>query len=277
MPVNLLYCEGGPKSPDIRTVFAVLAGVCVVEPVGGKYGFGQRIRLAREIKIGTVAGLRDRDFDDEDLTIHDKPREWRVEAGRVWLGWYWERNTIENYLIDPAIVARALGSKAPPVAGYQAALRSSAESIADYTAARFALSRSRLHFSPLDNAWGPERGSDHHPFPADRNEAECRRAIGDIVRQHQVEQTANEAEVMSKFDEFLPTCRPPGVRFRNFLTYFSGKDLLFGMETALIGFGFASPFEFRERVLKGLEYSPEDVWTWLPEWSRLRELVRSFS
>jgi hypothetical protein len=30
---------------------------------------------------------------------------------------------------------------------------------------------------------------------------------------------------------------------------------------------------FRDSILKGIEETVEDVWTWLPEWNSLRELL----
>jgi hypothetical protein len=249
--------------------------MCVVDPVGGKYGFGNHIRLARAVyKSEAIAGLRDRDFDDEDTSITNAPREWHVEGGALWLGWYWERNSIENYLIDPVVVERALGAKAPPASDYRSALQTSAESLADYTAARLALSRSRLRFSPLENSWGQERGHDRHRLPDKRAEVDCRAAIHEIVSRHQAGQIIHAPEVVTRFESALPSCRPGGIRFQNFHVHFSGKDLLYGMEAALAQLGFASLGEFRERILKGIEGSTDNVWTWLPEWSRLRELVR---
>jgi hypothetical protein len=170
-------------------------------------------------------------------------------------------------------VQRSLGKKAPDTKTYQAALQTSAESIADYTAARTALALSRVQFSPLNDSWGPKRGRDDHKFPDERSETNCRKAISTIVNEHEQTQVIQEKEVINRFDQLLPICRPGGVRFQHFLTFFSGKDLLFGMEAALSGLGFKSPFEFRGYILKGITYSLEDVWTWLPEWGRLRELI----
>src|SRR5262245_8301120 len=139
MSVNVLYCEGVTKSPDIRVLGALLAGICVIEPLGSKYGFGEKIRFSRDIRTqAVVAGIRD--LDDDDTLPTDAPRPWRINDGTVWLGWYWERATIENYLIDPIVVDRALGSKAPLLDDYRTALQEAAASIADYTAARTALS-----------------------------------------------------------------------------------------------------------------------------------------
>jgi hypothetical protein len=278
VPVNLLYCEGGSKSPDIRLLTTLLAGICTVEPVGSKYGLGQAIRLARAIRTGSViAGLRDRDFDENDALPAHTPQPWRVENDTIWLGWYWERKEIENYLIDPLVVTHALGTKAPDIAAYTAALQTAAMSVADYTAARTALTCCRVRFVPLDNSWGTERGRDKHKFPDDRQEADCRQSIGEVVRQYQQDQIVQEADVLNNFDALLPACRPGGQRFQGFLTFFAGKDLLWAMQTDLERFNLGTPRAFRERILVGIENSPEDVWTWLAEWQQLRDFVKSIS
>ena len=87
MPVNVLFCEGGPKSPDIRVLNSVLAGVgCTIRPSGGKYGFGQMVRVYRQAHPGsTVAGLRDRDFDGDVVAPNRRPREWLVDGGSTWM------------------------------------------------------------------------------------------------------------------------------------------------------------------------------------------------
>lgn len=199
MPVNQLYCEGGPKSPDIRVLVAVLAGVCMITPSGGKYGFGGKVRTSRRnLTNSVIAGLRDRDFEQDDATPTSNPRPWRVENEKVWLGWFWERAEIENYLLDPVVVQRSLGPKAPEAEAYRAALQMSAEAIADYTAARTALSLSRVRFRPLDNCWGPERGGDRHKFPDQRQEKDCRDAISNIVSQYT--QSIREQDILEQFD-----------------------------------------------------------------------------
>ena len=75
----------------------------------------------------------------------------------------------------------------------------------------------------------------------------------------------------------LPSCKTGGSRFQNqnFLTFFAGKDLLYGMRQELSRFGFESPVIFRDTILKGIEETADDVWSWLPEWDCLRELLSS--
>lgn len=276
MPVNLLYCEGGPKSPDIRIISALLAGACVVSPVGSKYGFGQRVLVTREIQSGsTIAGLSDRDFDADATVPQGVPREWRIDEGRVWLGWHWERKELENYLIDPSVVARALGLRAPNLEDYRAILQAAATTVADYTAARTALSLSRPRFFPLDNSWGTRQNLEGHRFPNNFSEGDCRQGIQKVLQSHEQSQIPSAENVLSEFDRLLPICRPGGVRYEHFVTFFAGKDLLLVMQPALLQFGFESPRQFRERIIKGIEESSENVWTWLPEWNQLRQMVLS--
>ncbi len=277
MPVNILYCEGQSKSPDFRVLSSLLAGIGVIVPAGSKYGFGHGVQMSRNARPDSivVAGLRDRDFDQDDAAPVNAPRAWYVENGAAWLGWYWERVEIENYLIDPVVVQKALGSKAPDADAYRTALQLSAESIADYTAARTALSLARPRFLPLSNCWGRERGRNHHPFPDNRGEADCRKAIQTIALEYSAAHRIQEQDILDRFGQLLPVCRPGGSRFGHYLTFFSGKDLLLSMESALATLGLGSPAEFLERVLSGMERSVEDTWTWLPEWSQLRKLAQN--
>jgi hypothetical protein len=276
VPVNLLYCEGGPKSPDIRILSALVSGPCTVAPHGGKYGLGDRIRLAREIKReSNVAGLRDRDFDTSAANPTLSPIEWRVDNDRLWLGWYWERVEIENYLIDPVVVTHALGPRAPTAPDYQSALQTAAEAIADYTAAWIALSRSRVHFSPLGNCWGSKRSLDNHRFPDERDPDQCRDAIRQVVGAYSGTQFVRVDDVLNRFDAIRPECQIGGLRFQHFLTYFSGKDLLLAMQADLVRFGFESAKVFRDRLLQGIERASDDIWRWLPEWASLRTQVQT--
>lgn len=276
MPVNILYCEGGPKSPDIRVLSIILAGACVLEPAGGKYGFGDRILGARKTRASdAIAGLGDRDFDDDDASPHGAPRDWQIDAGKTKLGWRWERKEIENYLIDPVVVAHALGSSAPNPAEYHASLQAAADAVADYTAARIALSLNRPRFTPLANSWGDESNLDGHRFPAQFTEEDCRHQIPALLQNHAQTQIPPPQDILRDYDRLLVACRVGGVRYQNFLTFFAGKDLLLGMQTALTRSGLGTARQFRERIIKGIEESSEEVWTWLPEWTQLRKLVRA--
>ncbi|MDF5713327.1 MAG: hypothetical protein PUP93_05425 [Rhizonema sp. NSF051] len=284
MPVNILYCEGVPKSPDVRVLSTILPPGCLVKPIGSKQGLAQRILGTKDIKSGSViAGLRDRDFDNDDSPPSGTPRDWYIIENniQVSLGWYWERKEIENYLIDPKVVRRALGDDAPPPEEYRQALQNSAFKIAAYTAARIALSLYLQNRpSPPNNSWGEERDKkEGYRFPKDRGltEANCKSELNNIIKQYEQRLSSPRLNSLDEFDRLLPTCCPGGSRFQqqNYLTFFADKDLLYGMREQLSNFGFDSPLVFRQRILKGIEDSAEDVWTWLPEWQRLRELIAS--
>ncbi|WP_026736184.1 hypothetical protein [Fischerella sp. PCC 9605] len=282
MPVNILYCEGVAKSPDVRVLSVIIPPGCVVRPVGSKQGLAQRILGAKDVRTGsTIAGLRDRDFDDDQSPPQAAPRNWHITEGgkQVPLGWYWERKEIENYLIDSKVVGRALGEEAPPLEEYRQALKASAQKIAVYTAARITLSLYLQNRpSPPNNFWGEERDKKQgYRFPKDRGltEANCKSELNNIIKQYEQRLALPKRNPLDEFERLLPTCCPGGSRFQNqnYITFFAGKDLLYGMREQLCGFGFESPVVFRERILKGIEESAEDVWTWLPEWQRLRELI----
>ncbi len=282
MPVNILYCEGVAKSPDVRLISAIVPPGCIVRPIGSKQGLAQRILGGKDIRTGsTIAGLRDRDFDDDDSVPNGNPRNWYITDGgkQISLGWYWERKEIENYLIDPKVVKRTLGSNAPSTSEYRAALQQSAEKIAAYTAARITLS---LYLSsrpsPPNNAWGEERDQkEGYRFPKDKGltEINCASELNNIIKQYEQRLGSPRRNPNEEFERLLPTCKPGGSRFQNqnYKTFFAGKDLLYGMREELSRFGFESPVVFRDSILKGIEETVEDVWTWLPEWNSLRELL----
>ena len=281
MSVNVLYCKGGKKSPDIRVLLNVLSGICTVKPAGSKYGLDRQILFIKQENLlpsYIVAALKDRDFDNDESPPVNSPRDWFAKDNKqkIQVGWSWERKEIENYLIDPEVVSHALGSKVPPIENYRAALEQSAKTIADYTAARIALSLSRQRLLPLKNCWG-NMGSRQHPFPDRLAESDCRAGIKDVVGQYEQAQVVRENDVLDSFEKLLSTCRVGGQRFQNFLTFFSGKDLLFGMRSALIGWELGKPFVFRERIVKGIENSTEKVSSWVPEWDQLRQVAKNFN
>ncbi len=280
MPVNVLYCEGAKNSPDIRVLLNVLSGICTVRFAGSKIGLDRKILFVKQEKLlpgSTVAALKDRDFDNDESTPTNTPRNWlaKVHDQNIQVGWSWERKEIENYLIDPEVVLHALGSKAPPIEDYRAALEESARTISDYTAARIALSLSSQRHSSLRNCWGNVGGQ--HPFPDRLAESDCRAGITGIVCQYEQAQMVRKDDVLASFEQLLSECRAGGCRFQSFLTFFSGKDLLCGMRSALIGWGLGEPFVFRERIVKGIENSTENVSSWVPEWDQLRQIVQDFS
>jgi hypothetical protein len=250
----------------------LLAGRCEVRGLGGKYGMGMRIIARREaVGVRSVFGLLDGDFTEE----FPPRREWRSSDGEIHFGWRWERKEIENYLADPQVVSRALGSGAPPPGQYGTALEQARDAVADYEAARTALSISRVRFSDLPSAFGTARGRDQHPFPDALDEAACCAGLRETVEAHRQTQLVTPDDVEARFRGLLPECRPGGTRYAHYLYAFAGKDLLWAMDPALQDLGFQGAMAFREKVLVGIERATEDIGGWLAEWRALQQAVEA--
>ena len=275
MPVNRLFCEGSPKGPDVRVIAAILRGTnCLITPLGAKYGMGDKIRLARELNnVSIIAGLLDRDFDEHNTLPVQVPRDWRVAENTLWLGWRWERKEIENYLLDPQVVRHAIPNFPISDVEYAQALHSAAQGLAEYTAARTALSIIRPRFEPLSNSWGAERGKAKHIFPPDLSIEACRTGILLSLQTHAQNQVVGQERAIQQFESCLPECHPGGSRFEHFLTFFAGKDLFCALDPHVRLWGFASYSVLKEKILKGIEDAQSDVWSWLPEWGILRQQV----
>lgn len=270
MPVNILYCEGVSGSWDIQLLQMLLVNTCNVYPAGGKDNFSAGIQMAREAipaLSDSIYGLRDRDFDDEKPVPNGQLLEWEITAqdSKVKLGWRWERKEIENYLIDPEVVQRSLGHPyshfaPPPRDQYEKELNRVADEIAIYTAARSALSLSRKP-NRLKNSFYPHS-----------TEIDCIQHIHEILDSYHAGLPQKQG-VIDQFQVLLPECKTGGNRRTNFLTFFSGKDLLIGMNNFLTHSGFKNWEYFVKAILEGMKKAQDPVWSWLSEWENLREKI----
>jgi len=278
VPVNVLYCEGNSESIDVRIIRQLLPKDCTVRPIGGKNMVESSVIADRTIKPKpNLAGLLDRDFDCQDFVLSNTPQP-LLNQNRILVGWTWERKEIENYLLDPQLVQGVLGRKAPPINEYCSVLEKSAQKIAVYTAARTALSCYRFK-----NFWGDEIkiGNLNYDFPKKLGKDACELKIKEIVDEYKGDRIVKTEDVLSKFKQLLPSFRPGGFRFENFLTFFAGKDLLYCLSDDLKRLEFDSndhkntPIDvFIERILKGIESDRvEEPWKLLAEWAALRKLI----
>ncbi len=280
MPVDLLLCEGGPNSPDVRVFTKLLAGRCLVLPQGGKYSMGSKV-IARREALGrqTVFGLLDGDFVEPWQQPTDHPRAWTNSDGRIHFGWRWERKEIENYLLDPDVVIPALsllGSDAAPAGNlYRTMLEEARDRLGPYQAARTTPASSRVRFVDLPSCFGKARGRQRHPFPDSLDEPSCRTGLRLTVDRHAKSQTIDCDDVEQKFTSFLPEFLQGGARHASFLYAFSGKDLLLSIDAKLRELGFPSAQVFLERVLIGIERMTDDIGDWVPEWRELQRLVEA--
>lgn len=141
MPVSVLLCEGGDNSLDVRLLGQILRGTrVVIEPSGGKDGFTNLIHSRRR-SDPRVCGLSDGDFPRSPKTwvapSNPVPPAWTV--GGVVLGWHWRRKEVENYTIDPDIVARVFRWTDVQRDDYSQRLSGLLDALAYPTAARMAL------------------------------------------------------------------------------------------------------------------------------------------
>lgn len=273
MPVSRLLCEGVAGSPDTQVLSKLLAGRCEVGPLGGKYGMGNAIKGGREaIGRETVFGILDGDYPEVWEPPTGTPRPWVASDGAI-LGWRWERKEIENYLIDPAVVPRALGAQAPQPDDYAAALAAARDRLRLYQAARAALSGRRRRFTPLSSSFGRERGREGHPLPDDTSEEACREGIRECVEAYNAGQSVTVEEVHATFDTLKPEFVAGGARYRHFLAAFAGRDVLWAMDADVRALGFDGARPFLEKVLVGIRNTPGDIGQWLPEWRALQQAV----
>ncbi len=175
------------------------------------------------------------------------------------------------------IVAKSLGGRAIDNEVYLALLEEVEEQIAIYQAARTALSNCRRRFQDLPSGWGRPRGREGHPFPDSLDVAACTTQLRDVASKHVAQQFVSADEIVRRFTELLPEFAVGGVRRRDSLWTFAGKDVLVALESGLQAYGFPSVKAFREHVLLGIENAHEDIATWLPEWAALRSCIEAFS
>lgn len=266
MPVSLLLCEGEDRGPDVRLLRAMLRSLRLeVRPSGGKAELRSLVlRMRREIP--GVCGVADSDFPRE-------PEAWKHATDacpwvskQVALGWLWRRKEIENYLVDPAVLTRALRWSADQAAAYTTVLAGVFAALGPMTAARMALTVCAPYVEPFDTSMPHEtdleRLSDAlRERVAERN----RRACVDVPR------------LLATFGRLVPECGPEGRFLGHALDAFSGRDVLARLvQTA------GSPRELKdrdtlvERVVDALEHdaAPQQ---WLPEWASLHAAIRGWT
>ena len=145
MPLSQLYVEGRLDVILLTSVASTLPGGAPAILSGGSKGsLRPRVAEAQRKQIHACY-LRDRDFDTDPPYDSSEPTADRNQPGDV-IGWRWCRHEIENYLLEPAIVAQATGWSESE---FVPSLLGAARSLQYYTAARWAVGTARRSLPPL--------------------------------------------------------------------------------------------------------------------------------
>lgn len=164
MPVGVLLVEGDGKL-DAALLGAVLKGHPLIEAAGPKHGLPQATskRGSKQIE---VAFLRDRDFEFDppaNATSQPEPCRTRDFGGKELPGWHWCRHEIENYLLEPGLVAAALGWDQ---AAFAAELVAAARRIRPYEVARWVVGSCRRAVPQPNRLTTRPDGVGDHGLPA---------------------------------------------------------------------------------------------------------------
>ncbi|WP_295436507.1 hypothetical protein [uncultured Thiodictyon sp.] len=272
MPVNLLFVEGNLDSEILAAVFA---GSLVVRRGGSKDGLAPQARYEREKNAVKAAYLRDRDFD------HEPPQDCHAATvdrldGDTVLGWRWARHEIENYLLDPAIVERAIG-----ISGHDwsATLTDVGCRIRWYQIARWTIGQVRRVLPPSHQLRTRPAGLNELALPAltdERFSREwCLTSIGHFLEQVTGKMSPECVEAtVTRYSEVL-TEESLG-NIETTLAWCSGKDLLAGLSgDSLRQCRCANAGDLRAALRDWVRENADEAVAQFPEWQDLIQQVRA--
>jgi hypothetical protein len=139
MPLYLLV-EG---KLDRDCLGPILGNVVTLERGGSKNSLKPEAKTRQEFRK-TPYYLRDRDFDYSPPDNISQPVALTEKNGNT-VGWHWCRHEIENYLLEPAIVQRAMSANQD---NYKRQLQQIAKYIRAYEAARWSIGIARKNLPP---------------------------------------------------------------------------------------------------------------------------------
>ncbi|HEU4965233.1 MAG TPA: hypothetical protein VFV52_15500 [Bacilli bacterium] len=273
MAVAKLYVEG---DLDRQLFVRLLAGLPGVASAGGKDLARQKTARERGNGLRTYY-LRDRDF-DYDPTYRDEARP-LIEYDQV-MGWYWSRHEIENYLLEPQLLARAFGGRVTAEEVEQELL-AAAQRIRFYQMARWAVGRVRR----FQNFPNPRKIQTKHPscpndyqLPVNMDYGSCSdwattstESFLQTVLQN-VNQDAIQSYLAANYEDFtLEKCQD----LKWVLHTFSGKDLFGSLRVWLDKKLSLSPKEVCQRLVSWIDENQEEAFAILPEWKNFIDMIRS--
>lgn len=271
MPVSTLYVEGSLDVSLMSSVTSTLAeGAPVISSGGSKGSLAPKVAEARKKQI-EACYLRDRDFDTDPPVDLSAPTVDRVSQGTV-LGWRWCRHEIENYLLEPDLVARATGWRR---VDFERSLLHAARSLRYYTAARWAVGTARRALPPLyELCTRPPDLTNEIKVPQDLSEQASRdwasRHVGEF--REKVQRELADTMIASTFERCLPrmdAAVEPGA----VLLWHAGKDLLAALEPEIVRNKLGNPVVFRNAIRDWIIAHPAQALAMLPEWAAFLRLL----
>jgi len=270
MSIRKLYVEG---RLDAEILHALLGGEPPVVQGGSKYALRPRARADREESRIDAGYLRDRDFDYDPPADSTTPAADYSVAGIV-CGWRWCRHEIENYLLEPQLVSDAMGFLPSDV---EAAICDAANDIREYEAARWTVGVVRRALPPHYKL-STRPDINELALPPDLREKAVRKWALDSIVTHRdrIAQCMDSNAIREsysgfskKFDnEFVADCA-------SVLLWFSGKDVLAGMNAWVKSKGMADVGAYRADMRDWIIRNPERTLVSLPEWNSLVDKLRS--
>jgi hypothetical protein len=232
---TVVFCEGKPDSLDYLLLNRLLpVGRVRIRPVGDKYGLrafiqGYLATYPPDTQPAYIA-FRDRDFDAEPP---DVPQLIPLKAP----AWMTYRASIENYLIDAALLHRYWHEReqtpawrygpALPVDAIETRIMESAADLTDYQAVRWALARLKpgACWPEIRTTWTKDGSGD---LPPSLIFADCLAQARELVASFQDQlRDIHPSQLQEYADVYRQRFHEQSFReHREYLKWFHGKDHL---------------------------------------------------
>lgn len=276
----IILCEGNEDGIDQILLEKILNDSCRVVAVGSRFGMKHRIEVLRMVCDEPAFAVLDRDFSETWLPCRGESIPWIVNNNSTEsvLGWFWERKEIENYLLEPIVIQKTLGMATFDWSEYEAALESARDAVAVYQAARIALSllgRTGQYYVP--SSFGPEHGSGERyrfPLPDELGEEHCRQWLQQVDEEYKNAHLVRFRQLQHLFEQYKTQCSSGGVRYHDYLSAFSGKDLAWRLSSWFKDKGFQGTKHFFTCMQENLRKLSSGSLDWLSEWVKLKDMVR---
>lgn len=269
MSVSLLLCEGIAHGPDVRLLRVILRGIPLeIVPSGGKDGFPSAV-IAVRAQNPRICAFADNDFprQPDSWTTANDAAEWRVnrENGDVMIGWRWRRKEIENYFIDPEVLASVLKWSGAEKADYTTKLEKLFDTLSHLTAGRMALTACAASRNRLETKL---------PFTTDA--VQVKAELSQRAQKFNQSALVDEQKLLATFDKLLPHCSPGGKFRQAAIDSFAGKDILSRMAQASgLPDIVKNKTKLFDKVLDAMD-KDRDSHTWLAEWQTVRNVVENW-